>query len=301
MPQHSAVARLQQCTTGVLAALALAWLAANWQRAPLAGIAGALAIALAHSALLALQFLLMFFVGRGEPVPPKLRELPRAWLAEVWHALRVFGWRQPFRWRAMADDLTPRDAGRVGIVFIHGFVCNRGFWTPWLQQAQALGHPYAAVNLEPVFGSIDDYAPVIEQAVERITRATGRPPLLVCHSMGGLAARAWLRRHQAWDRVAHVVTIGSPHGGTWLARFSHLRNGRQMRLQGEWVTELAARPAARAGLFTCWYSSCDNIVFPASTATLPGADNRLVPGVAHVELAFRPEVMRASFAVAAAL
>ena len=42
--------------------------------------------------------------------------------------------------------------------------------------------------------------------------------------------------------------------------------------------------------FTCWYSNCDNIVFPASVATLPGADNRFVPGVAHVELAFDERV-----------
>jgi hypothetical protein len=50
-------------------------------------------------------------------------------------------------------------------------------------------------------------------------------------------------------------------------------------------------------LFTCWYSNCDNIVFPASTATLAGADNRLVHGAAHVQLAFLPEVMDATLAL----
>jgi hypothetical protein len=33
------------------------------------------------------------------------------------------------------------------------------------------------------------------------------------------------------------------------------------------------------------------VVIPASTATLPGADNRLVRGAAHVELAFEPRVI----------
>ena len=32
-------------------------------------------------------------------------------------------------------------------------------------------------------------------------------------------------------------------------------------------------------------SDGDNIVFPASTATLPGADNRHLPAVAHVHMA----------------
>ena len=43
--------------------------------------------------------------------------------------------------------------------------------------------------------------------------------------------------------------------------------------------------------FVCWYANTDNIVFPASTATLPGADNRHMAGVPHVAMAFHPKVM----------
>ena len=74
-------------------------------------------------------------------------------------------------------------------------------------------------------------------------------------------------------------------------------NGRQMRLAGDWVQGLLrTEPPARAGRFTCWYSNCDNIVFPASTAALAGADNRFVAGVAHVQMAFHPAVMDACLA-----
>jgi triacylglycerol lipase len=38
-------------------------------------------------------------------------------------------------------------------------------------------------------------------------------------------------------------------------------------------------------------------VFPVSTALLPGADNRHVPGAPHVALAFHPTVMRESLAM----
>jgi triacylglycerol esterase/lipase EstA (alpha/beta hydrolase family) len=208
----------------------------------------------------------------------------------------VFAWRQPFRWREVPDHLAaPGEPSRRGVVFIHGFVCNRGFWTPWMKELRARGHSFVAVNLEPVFGSIDDYVPIVEQAVEAVARASGMPPVLVCHSMGGLAARAWLCAERGESRVDHVITIGSPHQGTWLAQFSHLRNGRQMKRQGEWLRCLVQQETAGVtAKFTCWYTNCDNIVFPASTATLPGADNRLVRGVAHVELAFHPEVLRDS-------
>ena len=33
------------------------------------------------------------------------------------------------------------------------------------------------------------------------------------------------------------------------------------------------------------------MVFPASTATLAGADNRHLPGVAHVDMVFEPAVL----------
>ena len=66
------------------------------------------------------------------------------------------------------------------------------------------------------------------------------------------------------------------------------------RWGGEWVQQLQQEePAARAARFTCWYSNCDNIVFPAGTAMLPGADNRLVEGVAHMQMAFHPMVVQA--------
>ena len=180
-------------------------------------------------------------------------------------------------------------------MFFHNFFCNRGFWTPWLDPLQGSSHASLAVNLEPLLGSIDDYALQIDEAVRRITKASGMPPLLVCHSMGGLATRTWLKLMKAEARVHHMVTIGTPHRGIWLARSGHGLNGRQMRLLSSWNTALDHQmPAGRHALFTCWYSNCDNIVFPASNATLPGACNRLIRGAAHVEMAFRPEIMQAT-------
>ncbi len=302
MPTSSRLARLQQVTTIALVCAAIAWAVWQWPAGPMRAAVGAFVILFGYALFLAAEFLLVRSLARTDPAPfPAWSELAAAWWAEVRQAPRVFCWRQPFRWRCEPDRDAPAPGGRRGIVFIHGFVCNRGFWAPWLQEAARRGHSFAAVNLEPVFGSIDDYVPIVEEAVERMTRATGLPPVLVCHSMGGLAARAWLRR-QDRARVAHVFTLGSPHGGTWLARFSHLPNGMQMRRDGPWLRQLAQDEATRPGApFTCWYSNCDNIVFPASTATLRGAENRLLRGVAHVDLAFRPEVMRSVLEEIAAL
>ena len=280
---------------------ALAWLGWHWASSPAVAIVGAVFIIFFFSIVLAIEFVTMRFVGGGDPSPrPTWPELGRAWLGETVAALRVIAWRQPLRRREAPDQLTtaPGQPAKRGVVLVHGFVCNRGFWTPWMKALRTRGHCFVAVNLEPVFGSIDDYVPIIEKAVAEVSRVSGMPPVLLCHRMGGLAARAWLCAANAAPRVDHVITIGSPHQGTWLAQFSHLTNGIQMKRQGEWLRSLAQKETAQGkAKFTCWYTNCDNIVFPASTATLPGADNRLVRGVAHVELAFHPQVMGESLAL----
>ncbi len=303
MPQRSSLARLQQLITLGLLAAAFGWLAWSWKSSPGLALAGFLLIASGYAVILGIEFLLLRWLsGSCGSLRPTLPQLARAWLGETLVAPRVFCWRQPFRWRAVPDHLeslagTP---ALCGVVLVHGFICNRGFWTPWLERLRAAGHPFIAVNLEPVFGSIEDYAPIIEDAVERVSRATGMPPVLVCHSMGGLAVRAWLAARPGADRVHRVVTIGSPHRGTWLGRFSRTANGREMRLDGDWVKGLVPRLESSVNSrFICWYSNCDNIVFPVETATLPGADNRLLLGVAHVELAFHPEVISATLAMIA--
>lgn len=290
------LARLQQALTlGVLAA-ALGW--AAWfirQGRPLAAVGGALLLLFGYALFLALEFLLLAWQHRDDPAPrATARQLLHAWWGEVLTAPQVFCWRQPFRARAVPDHLPAAAPGR-GVVLVHGFVCNRGFWNPWMTELRTRGVPFIAVDLEPVFGSIDHYADRVGAAVQRLTQATGRAPLIVAHSMGGLAVRLWWASAGAGTPVEHIVTIGSPHSGTWLARFGPTLNGRQMRRGGAWLGELESAERRLRGpspyeRFTCFYSHCDNIVFPASTATLPGADNRHVDGCAHVHLAFQPAV-----------
>jgi len=288
------LARLEQ-------AVVLAWLTAlglavglPWHAGqPLKAMwCGALVLC-SHALWLLLTFSLMRWRNVDDPAPrASWAQWLSAWWGEVKAAPRVFGWRQPFRSNALADFLPqPASRGRTGVLLVHGFVCNRGLWNPWMARLRAVGVPHVAVNLEPVFGSIDDYVACVEAGVQRLQQATGLAPVVVAHSMGGLALRRWWAEQGDDDqRVHHAITIGTPHRGTWLARFAMTPNGRQMQQASRWLQALAARePATRAARFTCFYSHCDNIVFPPATGTLPGADNRHVVGAAHVHMADRPE------------
>ena len=306
------VMRMQQIMTASMAAAAAIWGLHFWPTSPWLAIAGSLVWLFGYAGILTLEFVALVLVNRSDPSPrASQQEVLRAWWSETCLTANVFCWRQPFRANEVPDQLHGEHLpGQRGVVFIHGLICNRGFWTPWLKHLQDKGvhqrpHAFTAISLDPVFGSIDSYVDQIERAVVDVTKASGLPPILVCHSMGGLVARAWLNRQAGSCRVHHVVTIGTPHHGTWLARFAHGINGRQMREGSGWLRQLNGR-SPNSGtepqnektnvhgseLFTCWYSNCDNIVFPASNAKLTGADNRFVRGAAHLQLAFLPEVMK---------
>ena len=293
---HWAVlARLQQFTTLCLLVAALGWGAFHLSRGqPWWALAGVLLILLGYALVLALEFLVMAWANRRDELPPpSWQDVVGAWWGEVCSAPRVFCWQQPFRSQAMPDQLIGAD-GQRGLVLVHGFVCNRGLWHRWLPRLRQLGIPYVAVNLEPVFGDIDDYAPQIEAAVVALQASTGLAPVIVAHSMGGLAVRVWLRTRadsvDANPAVHHVVTLGTPHRGTALARFAFTSNTRQMAWRSGWLDQLGAveAPALRAR-FTCVYSNCDNIVFPTSAATLPHSAARALQACAHVQMVFRPE------------
>jgi predicted alpha/beta hydrolase family esterase len=260
-----------------------------------------LALSIVFIDYLAILFAVIHFVNRkDQQARATIYALFLALIREATTAPRVFLWRQPFRTQAISDALQP--SNKAGVVFIHGFFCNRAFWSPWMVQLQSQNRAFASVTLEPAFGSIDDYAAIVEAAVANVTHATGQAPTLICHSMGGLAARAWLRSNASNDsRVKRIITIGSPHFGTALSTEKALLpfiNTHQMQRLGAWTTQLAKdEPDGRYAKFTCWYSNCDNIVVPTSTAMLPGADNRFVTAQGHVSMAFSQRVMQESLAL----
>ena len=287
------LARLQQVITISLIATMIGWAAYfSTSGQPAWAAFGTFLILFAYAFFLALEFILLARVQESGPVSTATApQLLRAWCGEVISAPHVFCWRQPFRSNAEPDHLGVSPGKDRGVVLVHGFFCNRGFWNPWMKALRTQKVAFVAVNLEPLFGSISAYVATIDEAVRRVELATGQTPVVVAHSMGGLAVRAWLGSMNADHRVHRVITIGTPHGGTWLARYGRTVNSQEMALNSPWLQQLTAGDQpSRNALFTCFYGNCDNIVFPAIAGTLPDADNRHVAATAHVHMAFQPAV-----------
>jgi len=193
-----------------------------------------------------------------------------------------------------------RNARPVPVLLIHGYLCNRQVWRPMARALAARGHAIDAVDLEPVFGSIDDYTQCIAAGVARLRARTGaRSVALVGHSMGGLASRAYLRAHGG-EAVARMITIGSPHRGTRNAARGHGINAAQMRRNSPWLAAMAAAEAiAPSGPCTVILSRHDNVVVPQTDQTLPGAEVIVFEHLGHVALLSDTRVHAAVLAVLA--
>lgn len=270
----------------LLALGALVWLERTGS--PWLGLLAAVALFWFYGLVLGLIFVWLPSVNRVDR--PTARQLFGAWWNEFVICERLFAWQQPFREHGHADFL-PAHCDKRGVLLLHGYSCNRGLWNDWMARLSERGHPHIALSMEPVYGSIDAYADAIDAAVVRLTDSGGKPPVIVAHSMGGLAARAWWRKHGRPGRVHRIVTLGSPHGGTLMASFSMAFNARQMRRPSPWLAELAdAEPADFGAQFDCYYSHCDQIVCPADTAVLPGSRAIHLPGTGHLALLFHQRV-----------
>lgn len=276
----------------LLLILAVAWALSDRLGWLLAGLTASGLFLSAHLGLLFSEFMLTAWLGRDSALPAGTERIRcgsrwRAWRIEIPAALLTFGWRIPW----LGDRPLPSGSDRrpIPVLLVHGYFCNRAVFIPLARTLAGAGHHTGSVNLEPLFDSIDRYPALIEAGARELLARSGAPRIAVIgHSMGGLAIRAWLRDYDD-AIVASVITLGSPHQGTKLARIGYVPIVRQMQHQSPWLTSLATQePLSRTARFTTIISEHDNIVTPQAPQTLPKARCIAFRGIGHLGLSIDP-------------
>jgi triacylglycerol esterase/lipase EstA (alpha/beta hydrolase family) len=102
--------------------------------------------------------------------------------------------------------------------------------------------------------------------------------------MGGLAIRAWARACGT-QRVARIITLGTPHQGTQIDPHPKTPNGKQMAWHSDWLKTLEASesPETRR-LMHLALTPQDSIVYPQRKQLLEGAPVMIFEGLGHLEL-----------------
>jgi triacylglycerol lipase len=240
--------------------------------------------------IVALIYLLAWAHRSPAPRLPWRRALVMM-LAEYAAFIANFVFIAPFERLWMGGDrLGPRPR-RPPVLLIHGYGCSRAAWWWQRRRLEAAGWSVATINLEPLYTSIENYVEPLSRRIDEVLgESAAKRLILVGHSMGGLVARAYLRRHGA-SKVRQLVTLGTPHGGSELAKIGFGENARQMQPGSPWLAALASEAPPVEVLVV--FSPHDNYVVPQANLEWPGALRRTIDGLGHLAMLFSPRVSKA--------
>jgi pimeloyl-ACP methyl ester carboxylesterase len=266
---------------------------AAWQ--PWAVVLLAIGVAISFRALLLASTFIGAWLYRAER-PPAMQidywQAVRLYVNELSVFLLLYCFLQPLERWLMHHDPNPNLAPQgPPVLLIHGFFCNSAVWWAMKRYLTRRGLTRVfTINMEPIFGiiNINRLADQVAARIEQICQITGaRKVILVGHSMGGLATRAYLHRNMNRDRVAKIITLGTPHRGTRHVQLFRRVGLRQMRPQNRWLTKLNQTeiPSLPVPIISI-YSYHDNFITPQDSSQLTHAKNLPLAGIGHLEMVF---------------
>ena len=233
-----------------------------------------------------------FRAERPEDVRLSLRARAAMFVREFL-ALSRSGARMIFyRW-LMPDP--PAAPAKLPILLLHGVGCNAGVWSGFRRHLAECGiGPVYALSYGPPLASIDHFADQVADRLAGIEAATGAAQaVLVCHSMGGLVARAYLRKYGG-GHVRRLITIGTPHHGSMHAWMMAGASLSQMRPKNAWLAELNGNREGADGVpVASIWSWHDSMVTPQTSSRIDWGDNIVLTGIAHNALLDDPQVWAA--------
>src|SRR5450631_4363210 len=166
------------------------------------------------------------------------------------------------------------EAAGTPILLVHGMIDNRSIFTLLRRGLVRRGFGrVASINYSPLTTDVRVAAAHLAEEVEALVAETGYERIhVVGHSLGGLIARYYVTRLGGHERVHTLVTLGTPHGGTFNAYALPSNLCRQLRPGSALMAELGAAVPGCKTRFVAYWSDLDQMVFPQSNAQMNHPD-----------------------------
>ena len=189
------------------------------------------------------------------------------------------------------------EAAGTPILLLHGIVDNGSVFTLLRLGLRRRGFGrVSTMNYSILTGDIRVAAAQLAEEVEALVAETGYERIhVVGHSMGGLIARYYVTRLGGDERVHTLVTLGSPHQGTFTAYGWNSQLTKQLRPGSPLMQELAQPVSGCGTRFVAYWSDLDQMMFPQHTAALVHPDldvtNVALVGVGHTSIPIMKSVV----------
>ncbi|THA24900.1 alpha/beta fold hydrolase [Streptomyces sp. RKND-216] len=188
--------------------------------------------------------------------------------------------------------LSTRGVSAPPVLLLHGFCDNRSTFVMLRRSLLGNGWPHVyCLNHSPLTWDIHEAVETLDTRVKEICSRTGHERVdVVGHSLGGLIGRCYAQLHGGDAHVRTLVTLGTPHAGTYTAAaLTPHPVARQMVPGSGLLEELAAPvPGGSRTRFVSVWGDHDLFVVPARSGRLEHPDlavtNVRVRGVGHLML-----------------
>ncbi|MCL4233363.1 MAG: alpha/beta fold hydrolase [Deltaproteobacteria bacterium] len=221
----------------------------------------------------------------------------KAWHAvnpDVWHELGCVSLSAYSLLLPRREDVFDRPGGpRTPVVLVHGLGGSRGAWWPLRLYLHAHGRKRLyAFGYEG--GSIEEHAGALVGFVSRVLAVTGEDRVdIVAHSLGGIIARFAIQRLGLASHIRTLVTLATPHQGTYAAHYANTDLTRPLRPESDMIRDLNGDDFASLGVdLVCVCSDRDIYVVPSEHMAHPDARNLTVRGVSHSQHLISTRVFR---------
>lgn len=192
----------------------------------------------------------------------------------------------------------PLDPSRPQVVLVHGIWDTAAKFDKmsaalmdagWQPQAISLTPNDASVTLERSAGQLRKF---IEERLGPDLQFS-----MVAFSMGGLVARYYLQRLDGLRRLKRLVTISTPHHGTWTAHFDALPGAVEMRPDSLFLEDLNSDIMMLSAFpVTTIWSPQDIGIQPPDSSRLPLGSNVIIPNGRHAAMLTDDRVIHAVLA-----
>jgi pimeloyl-ACP methyl ester carboxylesterase len=218
-------------------------------------------------------------------------------LTEPWDVYTLAG-LSPLRRSLLVGDV---EAAGTPILLLHGLVDNRSIFMRLHRSLNRRGFGrVVSLNLQLYATDVGTAATRLAAEVEALCEQTSYSRIhIVAHSLGGLVARYYIQKMGGDTRVHTLVTLGTPHRGTWLARLLPriipYRLVSDLRPDSPLLQELAEPAPGCSTRFVAFAGDLDTLVRPPRNALLSHPDlqiqNVMMRGLGHHALPFDSRVV----------
>lgn len=201
--------------------------------------------------------------------------------------LRPFGWAQP-------KLPTTESSARPPIILLHGLFQNRSCLF-WLQhRLRAAGYQQVISINTPPWRDMETLTESLTKTVDELRiKLKVEKVVLIGHSMGGMIARNYVQNRGGAAYTQGMITLGAPHHGSKLAPFALSAMGKTLLPGSAFLRQFNSVTWPNETQAVSIYTRYDNVVLPAESGKMDGAQSIELDGMGHTSLLFHPRSLQA--------